>query len=327
MDDSTFSQLKESCFRHPEITEVIFDYNKMLEMGLVAINNIDYGFDIIWDKVMFNFLWKYFKDGIQIAEKQAKDKGIRLRLIVEITKENIDFINSIKYHDIRHLNGTRGNFAILDSRSYMVQVFHNENEPPAQAFFSNSKGFVDKQQELFDKLWEIAIPLSLRIKEIEYQEKPNYSKMLTNYTEIQDEVNAIIEQSERELLIFSSIKLLHDILNENNILIKFKLLLRKGVAIRILTDSIDGQLLIHVAAINNTNKNKHIQLGYTNKLGKIKEMAIISDGKVVIQIKNGYDNRLVAYLSNEEHSILLQEILFEKHFNEIKSLGINNIIN
>ncbi len=42
MDDSTFSQLKESCFRHPEITEVIFDYNKMLEMGLVAINNIDY---------------------------------------------------------------------------------------------------------------------------------------------------------------------------------------------------------------------------------------------------------------------------------------------
>ncbi len=164
MDDSTFSQLKESCFRHPEITEVIFDYNKMLERGLVAINNIDYGFDIIWDKIMLNFVWKYFKDGIHIAEKQAKDKGIRLRLIVEITKENVDFIKSIKYHDIRHLNGTRGNFAILDNRSYMVQVFHNENEPPAQAFFSNSKGFVDRQQELFDKLWKIAIPLSHRIR-------------------------------------------------------------------------------------------------------------------------------------------------------------------
>ncbi len=150
MDDSTFSQLKESCFRRPEITEVIFDYNKMLEMGLAAINNIDYGFDIIWDKIMFNFLWKYFKDGIHIAEKQAKDKGIRLRLVVE-------------------------------SRSYMVQVFHNENEPPAQAFFSNSKGFVDRQQELFDKLWEIAIPSSHRIKELENQEKPNYSKILTNY--------------------------------------------------------------------------------------------------------------------------------------------------
>jgi hypothetical protein len=106
VDDSTFRQLKESCFRHPEITEVIFDYDKMLEMGLVAINNIDCKFDIIWDKIMFDFLWKYFKDGIHVADKQAKDKGIRLRLIVEITKENIDAIKSIKYHDIRHLNGT-----------------------------------------------------------------------------------------------------------------------------------------------------------------------------------------------------------------------------
>ena len=198
---------------------------------------------------------------------------------------------------------------------------------PAQAFFSNSKGFVDRQQELFNKLWEIAIPLSHRIKELEHQEKPNYSKTLKNYDEIQDEVNSIIEQSERELLIFSSIKALHDILKENNNLSKFKSLLRRGVAVRILTDSIDGRLLSHVAAINNTNKNKHIQLGYTNKLGNIKEVAIISDGKIVIQIKHGYGNRSVASLSNEEHNILLQEILFEKYFNEIKSLEINNIIN
>ncbi len=120
---------------------------------------------------------------------------------------------------------------------------------------------------------------------------------------------------------------MHDILNENNILSKVKLLLRRGVAIRILTDNIDGQLLSHLAAINNTNKNKHIQLGYTNKLGSINEVVIISDGKIVIQIKHGYGNKLVASLSNEEHSILLQEILFEKYFNEIKSLGINNIIN
>ena len=130
---------------------------------------------------------------------------------MEITKENMDFIKSIKFHDIRHLNGTRGNFAILDGRCYMVQIFHNENEPPAQAFFSNSKGFVDRQQELFDKLWRIAIHLSHRIKEIEYQEKPNYSKILTNHNEIQDEAHSIIEQSERELLIFSLIKLFHDI--------------------------------------------------------------------------------------------------------------------
>ncbi len=47
----------------------------------------------------------------------------------------------------------------------------------------------------------------------------------------------------------------------------------------------------------------------------------------MIQIKQVYGNKLIASLSNEEYSILLQEIPFEKYFNEIKSLEINNSIN
>ncbi len=327
MDDSTFSQLRESCFHHPEVTEVMFDYNKMLEMGLVAINSIDKGFDIVWDKIMFDFLWKCFEDGIHLAENRAKKKGIRLRLIVEVTNENIEFIESIRYHDIRHLEGTRGNFAILDNRSYMVQIFHNENEPPAQAFFSNSKAFVDRQQELYNKLWEIAIPLSDRKKEMEHHENPNYRKILTDYKDIQGEINSIVEHSRKELLIFTSINILYDIINENNLLNSFRLLSLRGVAIKILIDDVDEQLLSHVAAINNTIKTKHIQLGYTNKLGRINELVIINDGKFVVQIKKGQDNKWIASFSNEEHNVILQEILFEKYFNEIKSLEINNIIN
>ncbi len=54
---------------------------------------------------------------------------------------------------------------------------------------------------------------------------------------------------------------------------------------------------------------------------------MICDGKSVAQIKRGLDNKLVASFSNEEHNILLQEILFEKYFNEIKSLGTKDIVN
>jgi hypothetical protein len=324
VDELTFRQLKGSRYHHPEITEVIFDYDKMLEMGLIAIESIAQGFDIVWDKIMFSFLWKYFQVGINLAEKQAKDKGIRLRLIVEITKENIDFIRSIKYHEIRHLGGTRGNFAILDKRAYMVQIFHNENEPPAQAFFSNSKGFVDRQQDLFNKLWEIAIPLFIMQKELDHQEKPIHRKILTDYDEIQNEINPIIEQSRRELLILSSLKILRNILDKNNFLDNFITPLRKGVTIKILTDGIDDHLQSQIAERNNTNKNKTIQFGCTNKLGSIDELVIINDSKVVLQIKYGQDDKLVAWLSNEEHSILVQEILFEKHWNEIKSLGVTN---
>ena len=37
VDDLTFRQLMESKHYHPEITDVIFDSDKMLEMGIVAI--------------------------------------------------------------------------------------------------------------------------------------------------------------------------------------------------------------------------------------------------------------------------------------------------
>ncbi len=322
LDESTFRQLRESGFRLPEITEVIFDSNKMLEMGLTAIDSISIGFDIVWDKIMFNFLWKHFKDGIHIAEKQAKEKGVRLRLIVEISKENMDFIKSIKHHEIRHLEGTRGNFAILDSRCYMVQVFHNETEPPAQAFFSNSKRFVDTQQELFNKLWEMAIPISLRQKELEHHEKPNYCVILTDYAEIQNKVNSIIEQSRREMLIRSPNKILHNILGNSIFINQIASLLQKGAAIRVLTDSVDEYLLSQFAAISNINKNKGIQLEHTTKFGAINEMIMINDGKFLAHLRYGQGNKLVASFSNETHQVMVQEILFEKHWNEIKRLEI-----
>ncbi|MBA3750793.1 MAG: hypothetical protein H0X03_07905 [Nitrosopumilus sp.] len=112
MDEHTFRQLKESSYYHPEITEVIFDSNKMLEMALNSMNIAEKGFDTVWDTIMFSFVCNLFKDRIQRIEKQIKEKDIKLRLIVEITKENIDFIKSIKSHEIRHLDEIRGNFGI-----------------------------------------------------------------------------------------------------------------------------------------------------------------------------------------------------------------------
>lgn len=36
---------------------------------------------------------------------------------------------------------------------------------------------------------------------------------------------------------------------------------------------------------------------------------------------NDNQDLVVAYLSNEQHKIVVQEILFEKHWNEIQSLS------
>jgi len=322
VDDLIYKQLMESKHYHPEVTDVIFESDKMLEMGIVAINSTERGFDIVWDKIMLDFLWNFYKVGILLAEKHAKERGIKFRLIVEITKENMESIKSFKYYEIKHIDNIRSNFAVLDNRAYMVQIFHKENEPPAQALFSNTKALVDSQQGLFNRLWEIATPIANRLKEIEYRDKLNYQRILTNHKEIHNEIDSLTEQCEKELLIFSSFKLIYTILNKNNFVNNFNSLLRRGITIKILTDDIDEHLMSHIAQINETNKDNPMQFGYSNKLGEFNEFIMLSDTKYVLQVKCNQHNEIVASFSNEEHSVMIQEILFEKYWNEVNSLTV-----
>ena len=63
---------------------------------------------------------------------------------------------------------------------------------------------------------------------------------------------------------------------------------------------------------------------HTNKMIDFKEGAIIADDKHLLQLKYDVNNQLVGFYSNEEQDILLQEILFEKHWNDVKSLKVIN---
>ncbi len=60
--------------------------------------------------------------------------------------------------------------------AYLLYIFHKEDEKPDQTFFSNSKALVDKQQTLFNKLWNTFVPLSSRKKEIEIEKRDNVIK-------------------------------------------------------------------------------------------------------------------------------------------------------
>ena len=169
----------------------------------------------------------------------------------------------------------------------------------------------------------MAIPVSLRRKELENDNPRKQKKIITNHKELENEINTLIEQSKKELLVFSSIKLIYAFLDKDNFVKNLMPLLRRGVNIKILVDDINRDLLNQIITINNNNKNELVQFGYTNKLGNFDELVIISDNKGILQIKYDQQNELVASFSNEEHSVWIQEILFEKYWNEVNSLSRN----
>ena len=322
MDDLIFRQLKGTGYHHPEVTEVIFDVNQMFEMSLHSVNISEKGYDIVWDKVMIDFLRKYFKEGLQLLEDLADKRGLRRRLIAETTPDNIEFVNSLSYSEIRHLDSLRGNFGIFDERAYIVQIFHKDTEKPDQAFWSNSITLVRKQQALFNDLWEMAIPLSARNRELTYHVNPEYRKTFTDYHRIHQEVKSILEQCRNEVSIFVSFNILQRVFDDKDWIKSISTLLARGVNIRILTDDIDDESASRIIRLQNENKSKPIQFGFSNKLGNFNELVILSDDKYALQIKYNEQNKLTASFTNEESRVMVQEILFEKYWNEIKSLEV-----
>ncbi len=273
---------------------------------------------------MFNFLLKYFKHGIDLIDKRVKETGVKMRMIVDANSKNIDALNAIKFYEIKHADGIRGNFGIWDNRAYTVFIFHKESEQPDQTLWSNSKELVDKQQTLFNKMWDIAIPLSVRNRELKYQQVPQYRNTLTNSSDIKAEISSIVQQCREELLIISSVKLLNLLLLASDFLTHVSVLLKRGVKIRILCDSLDNDIENKFNFINSLDLGSQIQCGYSNQFNKFNELVLITDDKTMLRSILEPSNELVAHLSTDEADVLVQEILFEKSWNEIKSLDIVN---
>lgn len=323
MEESTFRELMESKFHSPEITDVIYDFNQLEELILNSVKVVEKGFDTVWDKTMFNYHFKYLQNGFEALEKNIEERDLKIRLIVDASAENIHLLNSIKYYDIRHLDNVRVNFGILDERVYMIYFFNKETEKPEQGFLSNSKVLVDKQRQVFQKLWDIAIPISIRSKELDHQVIQDFPKTLTDFMEIKNEVYLLIELSKKDLIIYSSNKILGSFIYEDDFWKHFPLLLKGGVNIKILTDDFSSDLMTKINEMNpNENNQNFIQIANANKLGNINEFIIISDGKHLLKVNYDKDRNFVALFSNKEHQVLVQQILFEKYWNEIRSLAI-----
>ncbi len=100
--------------------------------------------------------------------KQLRDRGIKQRFVTEVTAENIRSCKELNmYVDLRHLEGVKGNFGIVDSRDYGASANIYDFQPPIEFIYSNVKSFVEQQQYLFETLWSKALPAQYKIKEIE----------------------------------------------------------------------------------------------------------------------------------------------------------------
>ena len=110
----------------------------------------------------------------------------------------------MKFSEIRHLEGVKGNFGIIDEREYSMHIIHQELQAPTQMIYSNVKSSVEAQQFLFNTLWNKAIPAEERIMEIEEGLKPVFMETLSDADEIQNIGIDLVRSAKEDILILFS---------------------------------------------------------------------------------------------------------------------------
>ena len=152
---------------------------------------------------------------------------------------------------------------------YMAFMLHKENDKFLQTYFSNSKVLAEEQMQLFEELWSIAIPFSTRMKELEYEVKRDIRKTMSDFENIQGELESLLLTCKKDLTIFSSNKILCYLLNKDKFIDYLLTILQKETSIKILMENVDEYLTRQIASINASTQVKPIQIGYTNKIAEI----------------------------------------------------------
>lgn len=131
--------------------------------------------------------------GIEPVKKaflDAKNRGVHLRYLTEITKHNLSYCKELMkiVDELRHLDGIKGNFMVSDTEYVAPLILFEHGKIAPQAVYSNTKEVVWQQQYLFDNFWRQGVSAEKKIKEIEEAIEPEFLEVITN----KDDANKIL---------------------------------------------------------------------------------------------------------------------------------------
>jgi len=166
---------------------------------------------------------------------EAKDRGVRVRHITEITKENMrDCKKLMSLMEIRHLDGLRGYLVIEDGEIFVSQAYEEEGKWLPHMVISSASVLVEQQQYFFELLWSKAIPAKQRIKEVEEEAKREFVETIRDSSEIQKVGFDLIKAAEEEILIIFSTGNAFDRQIRAGVLQLLKEAAARGVKVRVL---------------------------------------------------------------------------------------------
>jgi two-component system, OmpR family, sensor histidine kinase VicK len=181
----------------------------------------------------------------------------------------------LKFSEIRHLDGVKGNFEVCDEEEYVAATtLQSANKQPMpQLIYSNVKEFVEQQQYVFDTLWSRAIPSEQKIREIEYGIAPEVTEVIQSPEEAERREWDLLRKARKEVqIIFSTANAFY--IQERTGTIQFlnQLAEEEGVNIKLLTPT-DDHIRESLQNLKHHNNHNHHHLQQHNKTIEFRNIA------------------------------------------------------
>lgn len=134
----------------------------------------------------------------------AKKRGVYLRYITEITKDNLSYCKQLMtmVGELRHLDGIKGNMYLSETAYLAPATFHERGKPASQIIYSNVKEIVEHQTYVFDTLWTRAIPAEERFEQIEEGAGHEFVQVITNPQKASRILSELVKTAKEEVLLF-----------------------------------------------------------------------------------------------------------------------------
>ncbi len=182
-------------------TTVIYGEEATTNKILQFIGNTDKGWDNCIDKEgpSVSIRTKIIRKAVEHAKNE---KGLRIRSITEITRDNIEYCKEyIKIvTELRHLDGIKGNFGVSE-KEYLSTSRLQEASLLSEIIYSNVKSIVDQHQFLFETLWSKAIPAEIKIREIEQGLEPVFVDVIQNSKRAKELYLHLLDIATKEIMI------------------------------------------------------------------------------------------------------------------------------
>jgi two-component system, OmpR family, sensor histidine kinase VicK len=297
-------------------TEVLYGAGNALQRGVYFMANAKRKMDIWFDNRAPSIVIDV--DEYSNGYRDIKRRGGKIRLLTEITSENINCCKRLMnlVDELRHLDGIKGGLAVSETE-FMATTVLEEATPLTQVIYSNVKELIEEGQYIFDTLWSnsAAIPARQRIKEIEQGIIREIIETIRDPPETQRRAFDLVKfASEEILIIFPSVRAFY--IQERLGLMKLltEAALERGVKIRLLVGK-DGLVMTEIEKLRRSLETIDIQPLETALQTML--LVIVVDNRLSLSIElrddmeDLYDAIGLATYSNSESTVLTYSSIFE----------------